>query len=163
VAIGGRPWTLGARKTSGAANAAIHPGALEIRGNRVDENCDSRAEPFGLLRALVVTNWQYGTATRVRTLVVRNAPKGADVSVACAGRGCPFHTARRAHVARDLAPVSFQRMFARARLRAGARVTVAIRAAGLVGRTYTYRMKAGDLPGQSIACRAPGAAKAKPC
>ena len=144
-------------------NAKIHPGAVELRGNNVDENCDRRAQPFGLLRSLVSTNWQYGPFTRVKSLVVRNAPKGARIAVSCQGRGCPFRTTKRAKVSRDLKPVGFQRFFKRAHLHAGARVRVAVTAPGLVGRTYTYKIEFGDLPSQSTVCRAPGAKKGKAC
>ena len=51
------------------ANALIRPGALEVKGNAVDENCDSRAEPFALLRALVLNNWSVdGRRTKLRLL-----------------------------------------------------------------------------------------------
>jgi hypothetical protein len=146
------------------ANPAIHPGALEIRGNTVDENCDSRAEGFGLLRSLVVINWEYATSySRLLSLVVRNAPAGARIAVACAGSGCPFKTTKKATVPRALAPVSFQKFFKQAHLRPGARVTVAIAAAGLVGRTYTYRVKSGELPSTSVVCLAPGAKDGRTC
>jgi hypothetical protein len=144
-------------------DAKIHPGAVERRGNNVDENCDRRAQPFGLLRSLVSTNWQYGPFTRVKSLVVRNAPKGARIAVTCQGAGCPFHGTKRARVARDLKPVGFQRFFRGARLHAGARVRVAVTAPGLVGRTYTYRIEFGDLPAQTTVCRAPGAKKGRTC
>ena len=142
----------------------IHPGALEIRGNAVDENCDSIAPPFALLRSLVSTNWQFARSyTRLLALVVRNAPRGARVAVRCSGRGCPFKGTKTVRVRRDLAPVSLRRFFASARLRAGAHIVVAVTAPGTVGRTYTFAIKLGALPATSIVCRDPGQKKGRAC
>jgi Putative metal-binding motif/RTX calcium-binding nonapeptide repeat (4 copies) len=145
-------------------NAAIHPGALEVRGNDVDENCDNIAQGFALLRSLLSTNWQYNASfTRLRALVVRNAPAGARITVQCQGKGCPFRNTKRRTVPRDLAPVSLKGYFGNAKLRIGARVIVGITASGVVGRTYTWRMKSNELPAQSIVCRRPGESKGRAC
>ena len=71
------------------ANAAIRPGALEIRGNAVDENCDRRVSPWVAVPAVVTNQWALdGSRTRLRALVVRLAPKGAtrDARAAAAAR-----------------------------------------------------------------------------
>jgi hypothetical protein len=145
-------------------NRAIRPGALEVRGNAVDENCDRRADPWVAVAAAVTNQWALdGSVTRLRSLVVRLAPKGAAVTLSCRGRSCPFTKARRRTVARDLAPVSFSSALRRARLRSGTRVTITVTAPETIGRTYTYTVKRGALPESRIVCRAPGDAKGEPC
>jgi hypothetical protein len=144
--------------------AAVRPNAQEVRGNDVDENCDLRAEPFASLPSLVSANWRLArTHTRLRALIVRNAPKGARVALQCDGKGCPFRRASTRTVPRDLAPVVLQRRFRGARLRPGTRVIVRITAAGTIGRTFTYTMQRLALPTTRVVCRAPGARRGTPC
>jgi hypothetical protein len=146
------------------ANAAIRPGALEVRGNLVDENCDGRVSPWVAVAAAVTNQWALeGSRTRVRSLVVRLAPKGAMVTLRCRGRSCPFKSTLKRTVARDLAPVSFSGRFRRARLRPGTKLTLTVTAPQTIGRIYTYTTANGALPDPRIECRAPGQAKGDPC
>jgi hypothetical protein len=147
------------------ANAAIRPGALEVKGNDVDENCDSRAEPFSLLRALVLNNWQVvGRRTKLKLLQVRNAPRGARIVFRCRGKGCPSSRAVTKTVPRDLAPIRLDnRRLRRATLRPGAKLTVQITANATTGRTFTYRVKNGELPPWTVSCRSPNETRNRAC
>jgi hypothetical protein len=145
-------------------NAAIRPGALEIRGNAADENCDRRAEPWRVVPALVTNRWAVADGfTRLRTLVVRVAPKDSVVTLSCRGSSCPFKRAKRRTVPRDLASVSFSRFFRDERLRSGTRLTLRITADQSIARTFTYTVKRDALPDAKIECRAPGASKGDAC
>jgi hypothetical protein len=146
------------------SRASVRPTTPEIRGNATDENCDRRAEPFSDLGAVVAANWVFGPRfSRLRKLIVHNAPAGARVTFRCTGRSCPSRRTRRVRVRNVLTRVVLHRGFRRARLRPGTRLRVTITAAQTIGRTYTYAVKSSQLPASTIVCRAPGQRRGRSC
>ncbi len=64
-------------------NRNVRPNTPEVRGNGVDENCDRRALPWAQFASVVSNRWAVSqTSTRLRTLIVRNAPRGTRISAA---------------------------------------------------------------------------------
>ena len=76
-------------------NAAIRPGAVEVKGNRLDENCDGLAEPFPTLTSGVASKWDVKGNSLTLTLlqVTQQFPKGWKVVIKCSGKPkCSFRT-----------------------------------------------------------------------
>jgi hypothetical protein len=144
---------------------SVRPNTPEIRGNKADENCDGRADPFAQLPVVVSARWELARSyTRLRTLVVRNAPRGARVSLVCSGRrGCPSRRPTRRTVTRNLAPIALHGPFKRTRLPAETRLRLAISASGAVSRIYTFTTKRVNVPDTRVVCQAPGSRRGRPC
>ena len=140
----------GAGRLRRRATPAIRPNAIEVRGNAVDENCDRRADPFAELPSLVSTSWKLGRSRHAAAQAGRpQRPGGRAGQRLLRRRATRVHAAARTHASRSGAtwrPVFVQGFFGRGRFRPGARITVAVTAAGTIGRTYTYRIKRGVLP-----------------
>jgi Ca2+-binding RTX toxin-like protein len=77
-----------------------------------------------------------GGKTRVTSLSISGLTKGAKVTVTCTGKGCPFKTKT---VKATGTSVSLKGAFKKARLRAGAKVTVKA-----AGKTFTFTMRKGS-------------------
>ncbi|MEA2293102.1 MAG: virginiamycin lyase, partial [Solirubrobacteraceae bacterium] len=71
-------------------NPAIHPGAIDVPGNGVDEDC-SGADAIVVLSAGFTNKWTvFKTYTTVFTLGATKVPAGGKVILTCKGKGCKF-------------------------------------------------------------------------
>jgi adhesin/invasin len=126
---------------------------------------------LGTIKATM--QWTFATTasyTKIRTLVVNQAPTGAMISVTCHGAGCPF--ARRVNSVRRAArctptrtqtcptrhpgTMDLQPSLRNRALKAGVHLVVTITRSKWIGKYYLFTIRAGRAPQVHIDCLAPG-------
>jgi hypothetical protein len=142
-------------------NSSVWPGAPEIPGNHIDDDCVGGDAPAKLI-AIVSTSWSLlGRAgARLTHMRVTEAPAGAQVTVFCQGRRCAF--TRRSATTDRRGEVTLDRRV-RHRFRVGTRIEVRVTAPNMIGKVVRYKIRRGVVPRGRTLCLPPGAAQASRC
>jgi Ca2+-binding RTX toxin-like protein len=145
-------------------NPAVHPGAGEIVGNDVDEDCKDGP---GYLRVEAGLSFDYEkrkSPPRIRftTLRVSDLKARDRIELRCRGEGCAFR--RKVLTARAGKPrISLVGRFKKRFLRRGAVVEIRILRAHFEGKVFRLRVAAGPSVKRTRLCLKPRETQPKTC
>jgi hypothetical protein len=138
------------------SRAAVRPGAVDVPGNKIDEDCKGGDAAFPLVPATIAFGFLgFRDGTQVETLTVRDLPAGGRAELRCEGKDCRF--ARKSVRASRRGTVALAKLLGGRRLRAGVVLEVRAAAPGFVAQVRRFRMRPRGLqPVRTSLCLAPG-------
>jgi hypothetical protein len=145
--------------------AAIRPGAIEIVGNAVDENCDGRRPDFPLIGSSIALFVRADAkSTTVTELTISAIPAGGRVELRCRpprGKSCPFRIVRRSY-ATPRRKVSLLAAFKSKRLARGSVLDIRVLGPDVIGKVRIERIRASKTT-RELLCMRPDAPKPTTC
>jgi hypothetical protein len=143
-------------------NPAVHPGAVDVPGNAVDEDCSGGPAPYPDLSSTPAVSWiTYPTYWTITAVKVTRVPSGVRIEVRCIGgraRGCRFTRVSRTTTKSSAAVTITTRAIRRLRLRRGATLEVRVTKPATIGvvRRYVFSRR-NKAPRIQDRCLPPGA------
>ena len=144
-------------------DAQRRPGARDVPGNRIDEDCSGGDAELEVVPARIVFAFAaFRDGTEARALRVRAVPEGGRVQLRCSReRACGF--LRRSARVRDDGTAGLLRFLRGKRLPVGLKVEVRVRAPEHITKVTRFVMRARKAPRKRSLCLAPGASRPASC
>ena len=142
--------------------AAIYPGAHDVPGDGIDQDCSSADEELTRFFPHVTAYFKSkrGKWSRFTELTIDGVPRGARIALACAGHGCQFKRWSMTAM-RDIDVLAILKRLKGSKLGSGARLELRLTLAEHIGTVV--RWKVGPPPKPSVTCLPPGATKDRRC
>ena len=141
-------------------NSAVHPGAPEVPGNGIDDDCVGGDAPTKIA-AVVTVKWEQHRAggVRLKRFEVKDAPAGAQIVVRCRGKRCFKQRTTRASA------TGTAKLASRVprRIRPGWTIDVIVTAPNMIGKVRRYDVRKRDMTDGRTLCLLPGARHASRC